>query len=98
MNQQAPTVTDPHDCQLKALHLHLATIRRNMEEVISENRQLRDALTQATQQLTATNEQCAQLQHQYLEREEKHGQARQCVHDAIARIEQLQGQIEEESA
>jgi len=81
--------------QLDTLREHLTTIRRNMEQIISENRQLRDTLQKTMRQLTASRNQNEALNQQQQAQQAQHTQVSQCVEDALQQVEELLLKTEE---
>ena len=79
--------------QVKAIHDHLLAIRRNMEGLISENRQLRDDLEQARLQIAALQQQNQILKEKYQHHAAQREQLEKCVDDALEQVEQALLQV-----
>ncbi|MDQ6964476.1 MAG: hypothetical protein Q9M13_06105 [Mariprofundales bacterium] len=73
--------------QVQSIHDHLLTIRRNMEQMIGENRQLRDELQRVSQQLAECQQEQSLLVQRDQEYELRRLQVGQCVDDALAQVE-----------
>ncbi len=79
--------------QVKAIHDHLLAIRRNMEGLISENRQLRDDLARAGEQIAALRRQNQMLQERDQQLAARHEQLSRCVDDALDQVERALAQV-----
>ena len=82
--------------QVRAIHDHLMTIRRNMEGLISENRQLRDDLERSAQQVASLTRQNRLLQERDQHQAAQRDQLEQCIDDALKQVERALSQVERE--
>ncbi|RMH50719.1 MAG: hypothetical protein D6682_06385 [Zetaproteobacteria bacterium] len=79
--------------QVEAIHAHLLTIRRHMERLIGENRQLRDRLARCEAELAERRERCTLLEQRLERLEEERERLRGTVDDALEQIDTVLAEL-----
>ena len=77
------------ESRVEALAAHLATIRRNQEKVLVENKRLREVVRLAEGELRKRREQIESLQHEYQNLQNKRLEAKARVGQVIEKVDAL---------